>query len=1024
VLTFVGVAPEPDRARGVVVEAIFERTDIRYGMNPGDRLLSWHCGPARTSRITSPFDFAELWIERRGCPGGATVEGERAGRRAVWKLGEVASGIKVRPDFAGEALSAYLVGRELAEHGKIVQAVAVWNRIASDAIQWTWLLTHSADALSDRHQWKEADAAYEQAVAVAGRSRPIVPAEVHYAWAESFLSRSDWAHAETQYGAALAEISKRNGNGLAAERYINGLGIVALRRGDLESAEKLFARELAISDRLSPDSSDIPLNNLGSIAWSRGDLAQAQAYLSRSLAITAKATPGSMSFAKSLANFGSLLLKRSQLDEAEDYFRRSLEIVNRIDPGNAGLAIILQNLGSLYVRRGDLDNAEATFHKALNVKRIAAPGSLSLATTLGSVAKVEQRLGRLSAAEEDGIESLSIRKRLAPGSLAVADSLQVIGDVSRDRGDLRRAAAHYRQALAITTRLADGSAAQAEILGALGRLKAREGDVNAASILYNRAIAALETQTRRLGASEDTRSEFRADHSQLFAEYVDILLAQGCPELAFQVLERSRAQVLLETLAAARVELETGLPETLRTEMRTLRQTLRSRIDERMRLLTTKHDDHELAKVGDEITALLNQTAEVESRITGENAAYASLARPHVLSSSDVGRCLLDRETVLLAYSLGERQGHAFVVTTSGIKVHTLPKRAFVEDLARRFYRTLTERGRAVNDETHAQLTLRLATADRQLLRAGADLSRILLMPTIREIEGKRLVIVSDGALQYIPFAALPDPRTLPDTVPCPLIVRHEIVSLPSASVLAAIREEGARRDTPRLALAVIADPVFDDSDDRLLPPVRPQPTNSSARFRFTRLPYARVEAEAILALNPGDREVAALDFDANRAVATGQQLKRYKIVHFATHGVLDSAHPEMSGLALSMIESTGRQQDGFLGLRDIYNMNLPVELVVLSGCETGLGRDIRGEGVIGLTRGFIHAGALRVVASLWNVSDAATANLMELFYREMLLDGKAPAEAIRYAQITLRTQKRWSAPFYWAGFQLYGEWR
>src|SRR5262249_7678436 len=190
------------------------------------------------------------------------------------------------------------------------------------------------------------------------------------------------------------------------------------------------------------------------------------------------------------------------------------------------------------------------------------------------------------------------------------------------------------------------------------------------------------------------------------------------------------------------------------------------------------------------------------------------------------------------------------------------------------------------------------------------------------------------------------------------------------------------------------------------------------------RLLYTRNEAYAILAAIPPGQGMAALDFSASRSLATNISLGQYRIVHFATHGILDNKHPELSGLVLSLVNRQGKAQNGFLKLQDIYNLKLPVDLVVLSGCETGLGENVGGEGLIGLTRGFMYAGASRVVASLWSVSDMATADLMSHFYRAMERQGMRPAAALRAAQIEMWQQKQWRSPYYWAAFQIQGEWQ
>ena len=321
------------------------------------------------------------------------------------------------------------------------------------------------------------------------------------------------------------------------------------------------------------------------------------------------------------------------------------------------------------------------------------------------------------------------------------------------------------------------------------------------------------------------------------------------------------------------------------------------------------------------------------------------------------------------------------------------------------------------------------------------------------------MLIVSDGALEYIPFAVLPAPESAAGLSPAiPLVIDHEIVNLPSASVLAVLRREAMSRKPAPKAVAVVADPVFDIEDarvkmasktpgriesrtrgiaeaetdgsprsfvaDRLLRSAADVGMEMDGRLELPRLPFTRREAETILAVTPAGSTKSAFDFDASRATATSPELAQYRIIHFATHSILDSKHPELSGLVLSMVDRQGKAANGFLDLEDIYNLNLSADLVVLSACETGLGKEINGEGLVGLTRGFMYAGASRVVASLWKVDDVATAQLMGRFYKAMEQDGMRPAAALRQAQIQMWKQKRWSAPYYWAAFQVQGEWR
>jgi CHAT domain-containing protein len=348
----------------------------------------------------------------------------------------------------------------------------------------------------------------------------------------------------------------------------------------------------------------------------------------------------------------------------------------------------------------------------------------------------------------------------------------------------------------------------------------------------------------------------------------------------------------------------------------------------------------------------------------------------------------------------------------------------------------------------------------------------MVLSPAADLLGKKRLLIVSDGALQYISFGALPAPvnsqspvvsgkrsrssgrnqrraaqelgyENEPIMVPQHLILDHEIVNLPSASVLVALRREHRTRARADASVAVVADPVFSKDDVRLVVRSDITRTNDSGSVttlaqqgalersardagiaNFQRLRFSREEAVAIASLLPADRALTALDFTASRETVTELDLSRYRIVHFATHGLLNTRHPELSGLVLSLIDERGQPQDGFLRLHEVYSLKLDADLVVLSGCETALGKEMRGEGLIGLTRGFMYAGSQRVVASLWRVDDRATAELMKRFYQGMLKQRLTPAAALRAAQISLLKERRWSAPHYWAAFTIQGEWR
>jgi CHAT domain-containing protein len=315
----------------------------------------------------------------------------------------------------------------------------------------------------------------------------------------------------------------------------------------------------------------------------------------------------------------------------------------------------------------------------------------------------------------------------------------------------------------------------------------------------------------------------------------------------------------------------------------------------------------------------------------------------------------------------------------------------------------------------------------------------MLLSPAAKQIEGKRLVMVLDGSLQTIPFSALSAfPSGNESAVP--LIADHEIVTLPSASVLQRFRKNGEDHETGRKAVVIFADPVFESDDPRIkrsrdeihAPPDKKgallglalrDVTRSAGLVSIPRLPATREEAKAISDQLTPDQVLQATDFEANRTNATSADLANYGIIHFATHALVDDEHPQLSGIVLSRYNQLGQPIDGYLRLADIYSLRLSAELVVLSACRSAIGRDVKGEGLVGLSRGFMYAGVPRVVGSLWKVDDEATSQFMKHFYRSMLTNKLAPAAAFRQAQRQMSAEKEWHFPYYWAGFVFQGEW-
>jgi CHAT domain-containing protein len=637
-----------------------------------------------------------------------------------------------------------------------------------------------------------------------------------------------------------------------------------------------------------------------------------------------------------------------------------------------------------------------------------------------------------------------------PGKAAY--TLVYMGRIFERSGEQQKALKHYELALKLN-RTAQDQAGEALTLFALARTQNDLGDLKLARTYVEAALNITE-RVRSKVTSQDLRASYFASVRNEFELYAEVLmrLHEKFPEdhfdvAAFEVSERARARSLLESLSESRIDVRQGVDETLLKNERELARELNAKAQRRIQLLANKSSATSLAALDKELESLTLQHQQVEAQIKASSPRYAELVQPSPLTASAIERDVLDANTVLLEYLLGDQRSWLWVVSTDGVKAFPLPSRTEIESAVRRVYATLTERNRAIHDETANQRLERIAAADTKYEAVAGELSRMILGPAGNELGSKRLVIVADGALHYIPFAALPDPSSSPHPAKVPLIAKHELVNLPSASALARMREELRGRPSAPKVVAVLADPVFDRVDTRVRaiqsvqPKSRPTPSphdnesDSVARralrsfvengdTSFARLPFSRREAKTIIDMVPKNEGLLALDFNANRAAATGSELAQYRIVHLATHGLLNSEYPELSGIVLSLIDEQGREQDGFLNLSQIYNLKLGADLVVLSACQTALGRDIKGEGLVGLTRGFMYAGAPRVVASLWQVDDAATADLMREFYKAMLVEGMRPAAALRTAQVRTWQRNPQLSPYFWSAFTLQGEWR
>lgn len=610
-----------------------------------------------------------------------------------------------------------------------------------------------------------------------------------------------------------------------------------------------------------------------------------------------------------------------------------------------------------------------------------------------------------------------------------AQVLGLIGKIYQQQGQLERARIFYQRALGTFIRLSD-RLNQAAVCYALGRLELKAGNLDAAESHLKRSIAVTE-DIRRFSTGSDLTAAFSATVHDRYEGYIECLMRkhrahsdQGFAVTAFQTSELARARSLAELLRAT--QLAPGLDPQLAEQERSLRQSLRMKEDSKVALLSRAYKKKELDSLDTELARLEGEERKLTETIRARYPSYQQLNQPIAWDLRQIQeQVIADDQTVLLEYSLGAERSYVWAVTNTKVTSYELPAQVQITEAAQRVYQLLKDKPDI--DKTNG------------LTNALQNLAGMVLSPVAGELNKQRIIIVADGALNYIPFQILPSPSADNN----PLVTSYEVVNAPSASILGQLRQEAARRQTPVKVLAAFGDPVFASNY------AQQKATDGGKRVAFVQTNENEQWRHAVRDIEPGGdsfnpsaleplfytkrelanlREVAgaetfvATGFDASREKLESADLTKYAILHFATHGILDPKRPENSGLFLSMVNRSGQAQNGFVGLQDIYNLHVPVNLVVLSACRTGLGKDVRGEGLIGLTRGFMYAGASSVVASLWKVDDEATSELMKRFYSNMLQQGMTPAAALRAAQNSIRQEPQWSSPYYWAAFTLQGD--
>ena len=945
----------------------------------------------------------------------AQEDGKRAAARSVNNEAE-----RLRKLGTAESLRKAIV--------KYEEALSLW-RSAGDKSGEAETLTSAAqvyNSLGDKQRaldyfqraielWKETPDVKGQAIALSGAGA------VHHALG-SHRQALDYLKQSLLLFRSLKDV------GGEAKR-LNDIGAIYFAMGEPQEALKYYQQALptlrAARERAGEASA---LNNIGAAFRVMGEPQEALAYYKQ--ALSAQRDVGdSREMAITLSNIGALHYRLGDAQQALDYYDQALPLRRKVG-AVAGQAITLANIGAAHLTLGNPQRAMVHLKQALSLTK-GGESRPEEAQALTILAAASSALGNKRQSLEYLHRALTLWRAIGERQ-GESSALIRMGRIYREQGDPRLALKYLEQALQLAREIGE-TGSEAVALADIARVEHDLGDLDQALNRIETALNLVETLRARIRV-EDLRVSFLASRHGDYEFYIDLLMrlherqpSAGYDALAFEASERARGRNLLEVLSATRADIRQGVDPISLERQRSLQRQINAKELLRMQL-AGRNQMEKSAEIEKELRALLAEYQDAKGQMLIRSPRYAALTDPAPLKLKEIQLQSIDQDTLLLEYSLGEERSFLWAVTPSSLRAYTLPRRAEIEATALRAYGLLTKSNK------------RQYTGSSEL--AAAELSSMILGPVVAEFGRKRLVIVSDGVLQYLPFGALPNPAAAGAGAPKrrPLIVNLEVVNLPSASVLATMRREMSERRRAARTVAVFSDPVFHPEDPRVKQ-ARPgaekangdesktesdlvRSAKETGLMSFERLIHTRKEAEAIIALAQPEQGFKALDFAASRATVINAGLDQYRIVHFATHGLLNSRRPELSGIVLSLVDEAGRAQEGFLRAHEIFNLKLNAELVVLSACSTALGKEIKGEGLAGLTRGFMYAGTPRVIASLWNVRDDATAELMKRFYRNMLIGKSSPAAALREAQISMWREPRWAAPYYWAGFTLQGEWR
>jgi len=731
---------------------------------------------------------------------------------------------------------------------------------------------------------------------------------------------------------------------------------------------------------------------------------------------------------------------------AYEIYNQSLELFeknNNSDFQSTTLLSLAQSCRSL----GKNEEALIHYRRSFELSRFLGKRRIA-AYALSSIAALADSQGESVNAIEELKKSLKILESIRDRK-GQAETANSIGDIYYKNGKHFPALQVYRQALKISRTIGDKKL-EAQSLYNIALTNRAIGQLDESLINIEQSLAIIES-LRVLIANEILRMSYFSMAAKYYNFYINLLMqlhksmpGKGYDVLAWQASEKVKSRVLLESLSLAGVKIKQTKNLELSMQEEKLTRLINDKINLHSNLIRQNKPLDEINKSIQEMRRLFIDYEEIRGEIKRENPAETDFTSIETSNLATIKEFLRnDPDSILLEYQLTDEKSFLWTITAEKIESYELPPRSEIEKTSLDYHEMLSAPPPRIH--TSAEQPNRIEKSAEQFGAKACELSQMLLPTRALQTDKKRLLIVPDKTLNYISFDALPFPcnTETPSQPPAtafeytPLIMNYETLITPSASASLALRKRLDNQTTAPNFVAIFADPVFEIEDSRIS--VKPDKTSVSEQENngfgiettsgqtensLSRLIYTSQESEQIMEMTNPAKSLLLSGFDANLSEVKNPRIKDYQILHFATHSLANDEIPEMSGIFLSKFDKNGAAIANALRLQNIYDLDINAELIILSSCKSAVGRDISGEGLISLSRGFMSAGAKSVVGSLWKIDDQATAEMMKYFYTYVINDKMSLSEALRNAKLKMSKQKKWQSPYFWSGFVLQGEYK